>query len=135
MSKPIIVIGDATSHGGRVITGDATWIVEGRRAARVGDLTVCPRCKGVFPITTGASNATSFEQAWACPGDKTACGASLISSQQTTTWDLNSDLVEFEIADREAVEALRSAAVQTPTLCLDCLQKAAAGGAAFVVRP
>lgn len=134
MDKPIIVIGDATSHGGRVITGDATWIVESRRAARVGDLTVCPRCKGVFPITTGASNATSFEQAWACHGDKTACGAILISSQQTTTWDLDSDLAEFEIADREALEALGTAVAQTPTLCLDCLQNAAANGAATIVR-
>jgi uncharacterized Zn-binding protein involved in type VI secretion len=83
MSKPLIRMGDRTSHGGTVISGDMTWEVYGKAVARVGDMTVCPKCKGVFAITTGADDLTGFGQAVARHGDKTACGATLIAGQSS----------------------------------------------------
>nr|WP_307188790.1 PAAR domain-containing protein [Massilia sp. PDC64] len=44
-----------------------TWEVYGKAVARVGDMTVCPKCKGVFAITTGAERPDGFR-----PGRRTA---------------------------------------------------------------
>lgn len=77
-----IVEGDTSSHGGRVVGCTATMNIEGKPVARVGDMVSCPRCGGVFPIVT--SKNPSFDvlgRAAAFEGDKTACGAALISSQ------------------------------------------------------
>ncbi|WP_148283673.1 PAAR domain-containing protein, partial [Pseudomonas avellanae] len=50
---PLIVIGDMTSHGGVVVSGAATMLINGKGCARIGDMVTCPRCKGVFPIADG----------------------------------------------------------------------------------
>ena len=62
MSKLIVRMGDKTSHGGTVISGDMTWLIYDKPVARVGDLTVCPKCKGTFAITEGADDLTGFGQ-------------------------------------------------------------------------
>jgi uncharacterized Zn-binding protein involved in type VI secretion len=87
MSKPFIVLGDKTSHGGRVIQAAPTTDINGTRIARVGDKVTCP-VSGHGPITfiaTGDSNCVLEGSAAARHGDKTACGAILISSQSLTT--------------------------------------------------
>ena len=137
MSKPFITMGDRTSHGGTVISADFTFDIYGKFVARVGDLTVCPRCKGKFPITTGAEDMTSLGPAVARDGDKTACGATLIAGQATATWSNKSDSGQSAASDAtEQVSASASSlvAVDAPSICLDCLAKAAAAGQAMVVR-
>lgn len=134
MSKPIIRMGDRTSHGGTVISGDLTWTIYEKAVARVGDLTVCPKCKGVFPITTGADDLTAFGQAVARQGDETACGAKLIPSQATAWWDQHQEH-KPAIHDEESLQALSTnIAQEAPDICLDCLATAAAAGVAMVVR-
>lgn len=136
MGKPFIVLGDTTSHGGKVITADYTWDIYGKPVARVGDMTVCPRCKGTFPITTGTPDAMSMGQAPARHGDSTACGAKLISSQSLSTWSDESSMGS-NAQSEQADSAIASAAVAAPTtsgVCLECMLKAAAAGAATVVR-
>lgn len=49
-------MGDKTSHGGTVISADFTCDINGKNIARVGDMTVCPKCKGTFPITSGPTD-------------------------------------------------------------------------------
>ncbi|KGF78992.1 hypothetical protein IA69_26945 [Massilia sp. JS1662] len=133
MSKPLIRMGDRTSHGGTVISGDMTWEVYGKAVARVGDLTVCPKCKGVFAITTGADDLTGFGQAVARHGDKTACGATLIAGQSSAWWDNHSGSASAAAAaDVDLTSNL--VAQEAPTICLECLAKAAAAGSAMVVR-
>ena len=56
MNLPLIVKGDRTTHGGTVISADMTFDINGKYVARVGDLTVCPKCKGVFAIKSGADD-------------------------------------------------------------------------------
>ncbi|MCW3505934.1 PAAR domain-containing protein, partial [Burkholderia cenocepacia] len=40
--RGIIRVGDATSHGGQVVTGSAVSEVMGRPVARLGDTCICP---------------------------------------------------------------------------------------------
>ena len=138
MTRPFITIGDRTSHGGTVISADFTCDINGKYLARVGDLTVCPRkgCRGTFPIVTGADDMVSMGQAPARHGDKTACGATLISSQVLTTWDAPSSLAGRSAASSLVAvsDAATRVAAEAPTLCLDCLAKAATAGSAMVVR-
>ncbi|WP_229518920.1 PAAR domain-containing protein [Massilia rhizosphaerae] len=82
--KPLIVIGDKTSHGGTVITCSQLSATEGKGWARVGDMVSCPRCKGVFPIVEGDVGFLDDGHAVAYDGCKTACGALLVASQQMT---------------------------------------------------
>ena len=135
MSKPIIRMGDRTSHGGTVISGDMTWTVYDKAVARAGDLTVCPKCKGMFPITQGADDLNGFGQAAARQGDKTACGATLIATQASAWWDQQSDQGHSpSSAEIPLARASKAIAQEAPTICLECLAAAASAGAAMVVR-
>jgi uncharacterized Zn-binding protein involved in type VI secretion len=87
MSKPLIVFGDKTDHGGTVISAAPTSYSAGKGWARVGDMVACPRCKGVFPISQGDNTLIDDGKAVAYHGCKTACGATLLSSQVPTTTD------------------------------------------------
>lgn len=89
MSRPVIVVGDRTSHGGVVITGAPFSDVDGKAIARIGDKVTCPQ-KGhgsVTTIVTGDLTAIIDGNPVARHGDQTACGATLISSQILTYVD------------------------------------------------
>lgn len=89
MSRPIIVVGDRTDHGGVVISGSPFTDIDGKQIARIGDRVTCPK-KGhgsVTTIVTGDNTAIIDGQPVARHGDKTACGATLLSSQITTYVD------------------------------------------------
>jgi len=130
-------MGDKTTHGGTVISADLTIDINGKYVARVGDMTVCPKCKGTFPITSGPGDLVDgCGDAYARHMDSTACGAKLISGQMTTTWSDNSSV--GDPAAQEKTEALAAASLTAASsssgICLDCLIKAAATGSATVVR-
>ena len=137
MSLPLIVMGDKTTHGGTVITADLTFDINGKAVARVGDMTVCPKCKGVFPIKSGASDLyDGAGSEYARHMDETACGAKLISSQITTHWDNRSahGSARSQGEYDEIAEAAVTAAPTSSGICLDCLLNAAAAGSATVIR-
>ncbi|MYM26938.1 PAAR domain-containing protein [Duganella sp. CY15W] len=138
MNLPLIVIGDKTTHGGTVISADMTFDINGKCVARIGDMTVCPKCKGVFPIKSGAGDLVDGSgSGYARHLDSTACGAKLISSQITTTWSDQSSTGEAlgaEQADVPLVAAAPIAAVTKSGVCLDCLLKAAQSGSPVVIR-
>ncbi|PWF49083.1 PAAR domain-containing protein [Massilia glaciei] len=137
MSKPLIVMGDKTTHGGTVIGADLTFDINGKYVARVGDMTVCPKCKGTFPITAGPTDLVDGAgNGYARHGDATACGARLISSQITTTWSNESSLGDAP-PDDSGAERIATSLIAAPTtsgICLDCLLTAAASGGSTVVR-
>lgn len=87
MSKPFIVIGDKTDHGGVVIQGSPTTNAGGKMIARVGDKVTCPiqGHGGVTVIVSGDPTCIIDGMPAARMGDKTACGATLIASQSVTT--------------------------------------------------
>lgn len=87
MTRPFILLGDKTSHGGTVIGASQTSDCDGRGIARVGDKVTCPK-KGHGRVTTIASGdptALIDGRPAARHGDVTACGAVLIASQSLTT--------------------------------------------------
>jgi uncharacterized Zn-binding protein involved in type VI secretion len=132
MCKSIIHVGDKTSHGGTVISGDMTWGIYGKPVARAGDLTVCPKCKGTFANIEGAGDLTSFGQAMARESDKTACGAILIASQFSTWWDNQETPGGANPFMGEP--NTKAIAQEAPSICLECLASAAAAGRATIVR-
>jgi uncharacterized Zn-binding protein involved in type VI secretion len=139
MSRPFIVLGDKTTHGGTVISADMTTSTHGKYMARVNDMTVCPKCKGTFPISSGADDMTDGAgNAYARHLDSAACGAKLISGQAVTTWDpKSSGSAAAAQAEAQAEAAAGSSAIAVVTnsgICLDCLMKAAAVGSSIVVR-
>jgi uncharacterized Zn-binding protein involved in type VI secretion len=86
MSRPIILVGDKTDHGGTVISGAPTSDVDGRQIARVGDQVTCPKKGhgGTTTIVSGDPTCVIDGAPVARHGDKTACGATLIASQSVT---------------------------------------------------
>ncbi|OYO27798.1 PAAR domain-containing protein [Janthinobacterium sp. PC23-8] len=78
--RGVIRLGDKTDHGGTVSSASSSTTVMGVTAALAGDMTVCPKCKGSFPIQADGAGARHQGQPYAYDGDKTACGAKLITS-------------------------------------------------------
>ncbi len=78
--RGVIRIGDKTDHGGQVINATSATIAMGKAAALKGDMTVCPQCKGAYPIKPDGKGAKHKGKPYAYDGDKTECGATLITS-------------------------------------------------------
>ena len=78
----VVRVGDPTSHGGKVVSSSvAHFTVSGIAVVVVGDECMCPiqghqSCK----IASGSSTHTVNGKAVAYDGDKTTCGATLIST-------------------------------------------------------
>jgi uncharacterized Zn-binding protein involved in type VI secretion len=85
LSKPFIVLGDSTDHGGTVVSASSTFTTMGKQIARVGDQVSCPRCRGVHVIAEGDPSMTDGGMAVAYDGCKTTCGAKLIATQMVST--------------------------------------------------
>lgn len=83
--RGIIRLGDSTSHGGKVVTGQDKSIVMGRAVACIGDHCSCP-ISGHHDcvIVEGDPNVLIDGKAVAFEGHKTSCGASLISSMESS---------------------------------------------------
>ncbi|MGK0547386.1 PAAR domain-containing protein [Halomonas cupida] len=77
----VIRVGDSSSHGGTVVTGQANYLVNGIPVAVVGDMVACPqKGHGVCPIVEGHPTFFVNGKAVAFHGCSTACGATLLSS-------------------------------------------------------
>ncbi|UXY16648.1 PAAR domain-containing protein [Chitiniphilus purpureus] len=81
--KLFVVLGDKTSHGGTVVSAQSPMTFDGKPIATIGDMTVCPQCKGSFAIVQGGGNISLLGRQLAREGDKTACGAVLLAGGQT----------------------------------------------------
>ncbi len=84
-----IVVGDRTSHGGVVVSGDITFTIDGQPVARVGDKVFCPRCKTMTTIVTSRfPSIFDLGQKMAYDQDSTSCGALLYSRHNNHAgWD------------------------------------------------
>jgi len=79
-------VGDQVTHNyvqyGTILTGAARTLVEGRLAARQGDLASCPT-HGPQPIASGSATVFIEGQPIARVGDTLACGAIITSGAGT----------------------------------------------------
>ena len=80
--KNVIRLGDATTHGGKVISTSASHFkVQGIAVACVGDTCSCPiPGHSGCTITSGSPHHTISGKHIAFDGDSLSCGAKLISS-------------------------------------------------------
>lgn len=97
-SRMIIVVGDITNSGGRVITGSPQTDIDGKPIARVGDRATCPKCKGMFPIVSGDATFLVDGQPVARHGDYLACCCRLVSVRQFRVF-LDEDTSDDPTAD------------------------------------
>lgn len=90
MARKIIVVGDPTSHGGRVISGSKAHTIGGKAIARKGDQVDCPErypdgsLHGVNVIIEGEDKMPIDGIPVALEGHKTACGCQLIGTSNAT---------------------------------------------------
>ncbi|WP_196062027.1 MULTISPECIES: PAAR domain-containing protein [unclassified Serratia (in: enterobacteria)] len=84
MSKPLIVLGDKTDHGGVVTTACSGFKNQGAMVACEGDTVVCPQ-HGSTVIVGHAQGFSVSGKNVAREGDQTSCGARLIASRHSTT--------------------------------------------------
>ncbi|EMO0474645.1 PAAR domain-containing protein [Pluralibacter gergoviae] len=86
MSNGVVLLGDKTSHGGKVISASSSITVDGKKVALVGDLVSCPiGGHGSNPIVEGAPHRTFNGRAVVVDGCKCQCGCTVISSVQHST--------------------------------------------------
>lgn len=78
MKKPAL-LDDPTSHGGKVKTASSTYVLDGRRAARVGDIVSCP-IHGDNPLTEGGDGMTDEGRPLAVTGCRSQCGSVVLPS-------------------------------------------------------
>lgn len=90
MARKIIVVGDPTDHGGRVISGSPSHRIGNKAIARLGDMVDCPKRypnrspHGVNAIVEGEPDLLIDGIPVALAGHKTACGCSLIGTSSAT---------------------------------------------------
>lgn len=80
--KSQIIMGDATSHGGVVVSGSPTNSWHGTPIVRKGDKVYCPKCRPhFFEVAEGLMNCTDTNARlpMATEGHLTTCGAVLIA--------------------------------------------------------
>ncbi|WP_081974622.1 PAAR domain-containing protein [Novilysobacter arseniciresistens] len=77
-----IVLGDATSSGGQVVSGSPFTDIDGKPVARVNDKATCPTHKGTFPIVDGDPTTIIDGEAVALHGSALACGCKVLAVQQ-----------------------------------------------------
>jgi len=79
--RKIILLGDETSHGGKVVSATSHVTVGGKPVARLGDKCTCPkRGHNNCVIAEGDTAWTIDGIPVALEGHKTSCGAVLVSS-------------------------------------------------------
>lgn len=85
MTRPVIILGDKTSHGGVVIGAAPHTDTHGIPIARLGDPVSCPiPGHGVNFIASGDPSCIIDGKPVARDRDVTACGAVIFHSQQPT---------------------------------------------------
>jgi uncharacterized Zn-binding protein involved in type VI secretion len=90
MPLKIIVIGDSTDHGGKVISGSPLHDVDGKPIARLGDLVECPQFypggkpHGVNKIITAHATFSVGGIAVAVEDCVTECGCKLIGARRAS---------------------------------------------------
>lgn len=82
MGKFIVVLGDFTTHGGKVLYASSSLEISGKPAALFNDLTTCPLHGVNSIIQCDASIYEENGRGIVLHGSMTQCGATVIASVQ-----------------------------------------------------
>ncbi len=86
MNNQVVILGDSSSHGGRVISASSTFEIDGKKAALLNDVFSCP-AHGNNPIVECNMGYEEGGLGVVVHGCKTACGARLFASTQAVDFD------------------------------------------------
>ena len=79
MGKKIVVLGDATSHGGKVVSVSSTFEIEGKNVALLNDSVSWPE-HGSNPIVECDMSYEENGRGIVAHGCKSACGSVIFAS-------------------------------------------------------
>ncbi|MDH2636152.1 MULTISPECIES: PAAR domain-containing protein [Acinetobacter calcoaceticus/baumannii complex] len=87
MATPYITIGCPTTGGGKVISGNSLFQIDGIPVACTGDKATCPTHKVLATIVSGDPNMNIFGKMAARAGDSLSCGCKLLPKQNLVVRD------------------------------------------------
>ncbi|EHU2779321.1 PAAR motif family protein [Acinetobacter baumannii 16553_8] len=87
MATPYITIGCPTTGGGKVISGNSLFQIDGIPVACTGDKATCPTHKVLATIVSGDPNMNIFGKMAARAGDSLSCGCKLLPQQNLVVQD------------------------------------------------
>lgn len=82
MGKYAVVLGDATTHGGKVTSASSSFDISGKNAALLNDTVSCPEHGTNKIIECDVSAYEENGRGIVLHGFRTQCGASVIASMQ-----------------------------------------------------
>lgn len=87
MATPYITIGCPTTGGGKVISGNSLFLIDGIAVACTGDKATCPTHKVLATIVSGDPNMNIFGKMAARASDSLSCGCKLLPKQGLVVQD------------------------------------------------
>lgn len=87
LATPYITIGCPTTGGGKVISGNSLFLIDGKAVACTGDTATCPTHKVVATIVSGDPCMNIFGKMAARVGDSLSCGCKLLPQQNLVVQD------------------------------------------------
>lgn len=84
MAFPYITIGSPTTGGGKVISANTAFLIEGKAVACVGDKATCPKHNTVTTIVAGDNKMVVMGKPAAQHNSPLACGCKCIGNQNLT---------------------------------------------------
>lgn len=87
LATPYITIGCPTTGGGKVISGNSLFLIDGKAVACTGDKATCPTHKLVATIVSGDPCMNIFGKMAARVGDSLSCGCKLLPQQNLVVQD------------------------------------------------
>lgn len=94
MAIPYITIGCPTTGGGKVITGQNSFLVEGIAIACVGDKVTCPLHKTTATIISGDPYMQVMGKSVARVNDSLSCGCKLLPKQSLVVGATGASIAE-----------------------------------------
>jgi len=82
VGRYVVVLGDATTHGGKVTSASSSFVISGKNAALLNDTVICPE-HGINKIIE--CDISAYEEngrGVVLHGCKTQCGSSVIAGMQ-----------------------------------------------------
>ena len=111
MANPYITLGSPTTGGGKIISGQSSFLIEGKAIACVGDKASCPKHKCVATIMAGDNHMLVMGKAAAQHNSPLSCGCKCIGDQNLTVGDNGGGLGIF--SKTESSEAITNGFAST----------------------
>jgi len=142
MSRQLAKLGDKTTSGGQIISATSGFSDNGTQLAMTGDMALCPKCKGSFPLMGTAIHWSSMGKTHVATGDRVLCQCpnnQVIGS--TTYWvekqstALSDMAVKSTVAPAPSSQPVPVKPVAAPVFAKSCLRGAGCNDAGTTEEP